>query len=57
VKNVMLRREASTVMYVKANFVGTSIDIDKVVYGWKSDNRDFIPSSDVRARCLLEASE
>jgi len=57
VKNVMLRREASTVMYVKANFVSTSIDVDGVVYGWKSDNKDFIASSDVRATCLLEASE
>ena len=39
-------------MYVKANFVGTSIDVDKVIYGWRSDSRDFIPSGDARARCL-----
>lgn len=50
----MLRRGTSTVMYVKANFVGTSIDVDKVAYGWRSDSRDFIPSSDVRAICLFE---
>lgn len=31
-KNGMLKRQAGTSMYVKANFVGTSIDVDRVVH-------------------------